>query len=565
MLLIILSYIYILIVIGIWGIAVNNCFKIHKSHVVLTCIHGLYGVMVFALLWAIMWPLNGWFHIVLIVVSFYFGVKYKQGFNDLLKNLAHLFSGLNKPFKYIFFVITLLTLLKCAGLPTLPDNESYYIQTIKWFTEYGMVTGLINLHPFLGQASGWHALQSVFGFGFVINNLNDLNGLVLILGNLFALEKLNLYFKWKNKVFYNLAIGLWPIANLIFFLLISSPSTDLPIYVFGMILFYLCLSNEKNPDANHLKSIWILTVALFLIKATTFWFILLPIILTYKHKVLIKEMVKYVTILLTLTGGILLIKNIIITGNPIYPMVSTKALKMSWALPEVMETYLFQYAKAYGFGQSPDVYNTATFWQLLKYWLFNNGFDGLLNFVAISILLLSPLAILKYKSNSVLKFIFILAILQLISLLFTSPQIRFYLVFIFFFGFLLLSIFISQKKLVTICILASLCLSVIVALPIGSKFLWPHSINQNLENITWKNIVIPHENTNQHKTDYIKIIEGNTTFHSPKNSAFFWNTNNAPVPALNQEQLNYFKTYFKYIPQKRTQHLEDGFISKKVK
>ena len=51
--------------------------------------------------------------------------------------------------KVVLSIILILGLYKCACTPFLIDNESYYLQTIKWINEYGFVKGLANLHIFL--------------------------------------------------------------------------------------------------------------------------------------------------------------------------------------------------------------------------------------------------------------------------------------------------------------------------------------------------------------------------------------------------------------------------------
>ena len=70
------------------------------------------------------------------------------------------------PLQLIMSVITVLIIAQCSTAPFVIDNETYYIQTIKWLNEYGFVRGLANLHISLGQCSGWHILQSAFSFSF---------------------------------------------------------------------------------------------------------------------------------------------------------------------------------------------------------------------------------------------------------------------------------------------------------------------------------------------------------------------------------------------------------------
>ncbi|WP_338733775.1 LIC_10190 family membrane protein [Mangrovimonas cancribranchiae] len=560
MLLILLSYCYTLVILGIVGIGVNKLLGIQKSHPIQTIAHGIFGVILFGLFWTIVSSLNIRFHLTLISIVILLAIKYKQEVITLYQNAFTSFFQLNTIFKVLFLITIILVILKCSGPPTLPDNESYYIQSIKWFTNYGMVTGLINLHPFLGQASGWHALQSIFGFGFVTNNLNDLNGLLLILINLFALEKLNLYVNNQNKRYYNLVVGLWPITNVVGFMFIASPSTDLPIYTLGVLLLYLALFFEDLPSIDVLKSIWILTATLWLIKATTFWFIIIPLILTIKFRPHTKKIIKFALVLLIVTTSILIVKNIIITGNPIYPLTTIKTLKTSWALPTSVEGYLFQYLKSYGYGLTPNTYNTSNSLQHIIHWLTNNGIDSILNLMALTTFLLTPLVYRKLKQKQALSLIYIVAVVQLFTLLITSPQLRFYLGFVLFFTCLLAAKLFKHKKAIITLLVVSIIFTSLSMLPVTKQLPIPNS----LKNISWRTIIIPHENTNENQITYKKIKEGNTVFYSPATSDFFWGTHNAPLPALNKQQLDYFKKYFKTIPQQRTNNLKDGFISKKI-
>jgi hypothetical protein len=133
---------------------------------------------------------------------------------------------------------------QCSSIPYVIDNESYYIQTIKWINEYGFVKGIVNLHFFLGQTSGWHITQSVFNFSFLYSNFNDLSGFVMLLGAVFSIQKLDEFSQNKNSNY--LLIGLFPISSIFLFQFISAPSPDIPVYVLSFIIFFYFLENFKD-------------------------------------------------------------------------------------------------------------------------------------------------------------------------------------------------------------------------------------------------------------------------------------------------------------------------------
>ena len=84
-------------------------------------------------------------------------------------------------------------------------------------------------------------------------------------------------------------------------------------------------------------------------------------------------------------------------------------------------------------------------------------------------------------------------------------------------------------------------------------------------NITFSSnqLIKPHENS-RYTTDYEILQLENTSINTPDNIDFFWDPGDIQLPALNKQQLDYFKTYFKVIPQQRTENLKDGFYSKEL-
>src|SRR5690606_10458734 len=101
---------------------------------------------------------------------------------------------------------TLLLVYAASGGGLLPDNETYYIQTVKWLNEAGYVSGLANLHIFLAQQSGWHLLQAVFSFPFLEIEFNDLSAFALWLLCGISVRRLDVFCKTRSRV--DLAAGL---------------------------------------------------------------------------------------------------------------------------------------------------------------------------------------------------------------------------------------------------------------------------------------------------------------------------------------------------------------------
>ena len=242
MILILLSWLYIFFTAFSLGIAFSKMLRIKQFDLVVIAILGLFSVTLLATAWAFFGPIALEFHVFLVLLSVFFLYKNKSNFTSILKETVSQIKSFSFSVKILFAISSLLVLAQSTTLPFIIDNESYYIQTIKWLNEYGFVKGLANLHLFFGQTSGWHITQSVYSFSFLYDKFNDLNGFCMLLGNLFAFQKLQSYFTKGNRI--DLLFGLLPLTYAFLFQFISSPSPDFPVYIFAFILFSMYIQNE---------------------------------------------------------------------------------------------------------------------------------------------------------------------------------------------------------------------------------------------------------------------------------------------------------------------------------
>ena len=319
MVLIILSWIYILFTTINLGFVLDRIFILKNKDFVITSFLGLFSVTVLASIWAIFGRINVEFHIFLILSNFLIFWKFKKEIADIYKSFYFELRNLSKFLKYYLFTISILIVAQCCTAPYVIDNETYYIQTIKWLNEYGFIKGLVNLHLFLGQTSGWHITQSVFNFSFLYGNFNDLSGFCLLLGMIFSIIKLNSYYAEKRN-FNFLLIGAFPFASIFYFQFISAPSPDMPVYVLTFLIFFLFLENFKNCNSEKFTIITTLVLYVLYIKYSTLPFVLIPVILLINNfKVLSTALWK--TSILSVTIILLfIIKNVFITGHPLFPL-----------------------------------------------------------------------------------------------------------------------------------------------------------------------------------------------------------------------------------------------------
>jgi len=544
------------------GVVTNKFLVLKNSNFVITVILGLFTTTMLASIWAVFGRINIEFHLLLLFINLFVFIKYKS---DVLKTYSDFktqFQNLELILKAYLIIITFLIVAQCASIPYVIDNESYYIQTIKWLNEYGFVRGLVNLHFFLGQLSGWHVTQSAFNFSFLYKNFNDLSGFCLLLGNIFAIEKLSEYFKNNNKFF--LIIGLLPFVNLLFFQFISAPSSDIPVYIFTFVLFFYFLTNYKSISAENFNLIVMLVLFLLYIKNTTLVFVLIPIILfKLNYKILVKHSVKPI-LLAGFVLSLFILKNMIICGSPVFPYKLFEFTSLEYAIPDQMEHFYYNELKLYGYFVESEQYKTMSGFDLFIQWLSLPKLNGLFNKSIILLILTCPFFIYKFFNKKAIWIIYFLMIVQLLLLFETSPQFRFFINYVIFFTLFIFTCVFYQKKIVLFFLYLSLIPTLLILfLPIDLNNFSNYKFMQSVSNFSFRNTIYPYKNTKSDRP-FETIVDGNLKYHSPLNNDFFWGSGNGDLPCVNKVQIAYFKKYFYIVPQMRTNNMKDGFYPKKV-
>src|SRR6478609_459942 len=383
MVLILLSWIYIFFSTVNLGFVTDKILRLKNQNFAIYSVLGLFTTTVFTSFWAIFGRVNFEFHIALLFINLAIFLKFQKGIQLLYKTFLEELLSLTKHLKIALSIIAVLILAQCASIPYIIDNESYYIQTIKWINEYGFVKGLANLHFFLAQTSGWHILQSAYNFSFLYDKFNDISGFCLLLGNIFSIMKLNDYLKNNNPNY--LIIGLLPLANVFFFQFISTPSPDIPIYIFSFIIFFYFLKNFKTLDVENFNLIVILVLFSLFIKTTSFALIFIPIILLAKNfKKLIPKL--YKSVLLSIIVLVLfVIKNSIISGFALFPIVNFHLFESDYRIPETIAKLYYQETKLYGYFLTNEQYDKMSIYELFLRWLTLPKLHGLFNKLSIAL------------------------------------------------------------------------------------------------------------------------------------------------------------------------------------
>lgn len=563
MLLILLSWIYILFTTINLGFGFDRCIGLKNKNFSITLILGLFSVTILASVWAIFGRINIEFHGVLLVLNLLLFFKFQKEIIEIYKNFWIELYSLSKTLKIFLFTITLMIVAQCSSIPYVIDNESYYIQTIKWINEYGFVKGLVNLHFFLGQVSGWHITQSAFNFSFLYSNFNDLSGFVLLLGTFFSVQKLQEFYDNKNTNY--LLIGLFPITSIFLFQFISAPSPDIPVYVLSFIIFFYFLENYKKCTIEVFNLIVILILFTLYIKNTTLTFVLIPIVLLVQNFRILYRNLSKSFLISALVLVLFVTKNMIICGSPIFPSKLFAFFTTDYAIPDSIENFYYDQLKYYGYFVDLPQYHSMSAFDLFLRWLSLPKLNGLFNKLSVLLLFILPLFIYKFHNKKAVWILYLLMILQLILLFATSPQYRFFMNFILFFGLFCFVALVRNKVIINSLLLLSLVPTLfILFVPVNLNRFSNYKFMMELSNFSTENIVFPHQNT-KNNTSFEVIQLGNLKYNSPIHNDFFWASGNGMLPCVNKDQIKYFEKYFKIIPQLRTNELKDGFYAKKIK
>ena len=519
MLYIILMLILLLPTLAGIGVIFKNIFGFFSSGISIKIFEGIFLVTIIWTVVAFFIPLNFYVELTTLTIgisAFFYYKVYLDFWIFLSRNYK------------LFFSITLLSFFFGSYYPFILDHFGYYVPTVKWLSEIGLVQGISNLDLLLGQTSLWHIFQA--GFSNFTDPFLRLNVLVLIVYLIYILEKKF----WIHLVFLP-----------ILFLFTQSPSPDLPIIVFSLIILNEVFNSNKNSAV-----LFALSVFVFAIKPTMIW---LPIFIFLYSFFILKSNYKFVfagSLILTL----FLFKNIWTFGFPIFP-VQFLDLGLPWkpnaellqnsSEMAIMKTYDMQYSFA-------EIQQFAGF-DYIKNWLL---LDGIKSFIHIA-LVLSLIVFLLFaiiKKSKLIWLLYSSVLLKIVLVLLFSAQYRFFFDVFFVILFVLFYQALSKK--------VSLKIFTVLSIFIAGFLSFPNLIKTHLPSFKLGNFVTGFNKDQFVKPSYFELNQyktyqiGNLKFNVVDDYIFSFDT---PIPAISpqfiQEDLD-----AGIFPQLKGNTLKEGFV-----
>ena len=432
----------------------------------------------------------------------------------------------------LFLGISLLIIFFGSFYPFILDHFGYYVPTVKWLSEVGLVKGISNLDLLLGQNSLWHIFQA--GFSNFTDPFLRLNVLILIVYLIYIFEKKS----WIHLLFFP-----------VLFLFIQSPSTDLP-----AIAFSLMILNEVFSSNKRLGFLFSLSIFVFAIKPTMIW---LPIFIFCYGLFILKTNLKFL-----FSGALILLlfmlKNIWTFGFPVFP-VQFLDLGLSWkpnaellqnsSEMAIMKTFDMQYSYE-------EIQKFSKF-DYIKNWLFLTGFKSKIHLLFI--LSLIVFFVFSYiKKSKLIWFLFISILIKSILVLLFSAQYRFFFDVFFVIFFVLFYQILSKKFSLIIFSASSIFIAGFLSFPDLVKTNLPSfKLGSFMMGFNKNQFIKPsHFELNKYKSHQI----GNLKFNIVEDYIFSFDT---PIPAISpqfiQEDLD-----AGIFPQLKGKTLKEGFIWKKI-
>jgi hypothetical protein len=377
-----------------WGKLITRLLGYSLTSIWSNITAGIVSITVVASIFSFFFPLGFPFEIGIILIGL-------VGLIQAKNNLFELYSFIKNTW---FLVFILLGIGITTFGPFINDHFGYYVGTIKWLNEYGLVKGISNINLILGQQSNWHIFQA--SFDAILDPFLRINLVLYVIFIIYIFEKK----QWNLLLFTPL-----------FLLFLQSPSPDLPIYIFCILVIVTLF---KTDYSKNFSAIWLLSVFLFTIKPTAFWLPLFVFLIGIKSHRKLFFGVKNLILTLVLVS-LFFIKQIWVFGDFIFP-IHSNLLEVSWKPSSfllelsskngLLKTFDFQYSEA-------EINSWDTTTRFLK-WLTLDGFKKFINSAVVLTVLGFGFIALR-KRNAKLILLWICIVIKTIVIFYFSGQYRF--------------------------------------------------------------------------------------------------------------------------------------------
>lgn len=388
------------------------------------------------------------------------------------------------------------------------------------------------MHPFLNQSSLWHILQSVFTFPFTKLLFNDINGFLLLIG-----------FLYFNTLKEASSIKTLSYFFPIFLLFIDASSPDLPILVLTPVVFYLFLHNKEI-----VFQVILLSFLVF-VKITC-----APLVLLFFFQKKFYQNFYNLWYIPIAFFTVWSFKNHLISGYAFFPF-EFRLNTPAWTIaPENLKFLKEGTINADYTENMVDVTKDSIF-NKLNYWIRLGGINAIFNTSIIVLFVTIP--VLKLLKTQRVKLLYLVCLVWMLALLFTSPQYRFFLpIWMLFVGWILNYIF-HLKPILRTLIYGMLFLFTAMVCLFDIKTISAR------EQMSAKLLVFPQKRFVSSR-EYLVFKREELFFNSPKNFKNTFEVQEIPIPSSNKKLIKWMEKKWKLKTKMLGLRPEDGYCHEKL-
>jgi hypothetical protein len=316
------------------------------------------------------------------------------------------------------------------------DSSLYHVQSIKWISEFPVVTGLGNLHGRFAFNSMFFPISALFSLNlegqkeWLIFPLNSALFLIFLQWQFSNLKK-SLKEEDIAKVLFILLMVFLPIIYLLKW--VGSPTPDFPSAILGMIILQWIVFERNNDDSNR-RIIIIGTIITTITFKLSFvpMLVLIPLFLLKRNWLMDITKIFFMGILISIP---FFIRNYIISGFLFYPFLTLDIFNPDWKIPASLVKVEADYIKAWAI--RPNIINTEETLKMSVFEWFPSWFMGmdhlmkLLLLICVLSLIFCMTAFMLRKNGPDIKWVFFLGVAFLFWFL-QAPDPRFIFGTIFF-------------------------------------------------------------------------------------------------------------------------------------
>ncbi|HJT75050.1 MAG TPA: hypothetical protein VJ720_13545, partial [Chitinophaga sp.] len=365
MLFLLLKFLYIIILSYLYGYPIqrllyNRVLKniAARSSFALTALTGFFGITALGAILSLFMPIAATAHVIILAGAVIFYLLQRSSINAEMSVYVQQARNASPGIQLFFLAAVLYVTYLSAQQSFTYDEGLYYAQFVKWIQHYPVVPGLANLHYRFGLNSHWHVLAAVFNFSwFTGAGDNHLNGALYLLTVLYMLPG-----KQDSSFITFLKTGLLVMINMpqLCVYNIIAPAADLPVFYIGLLVILVWLEQSARGESltEGTGSVFLLLAPIYLVtvKISAVPILLLTAIL-YLQLLRKKQVVQFALLLVpaVLIMGPWVVRNIILTGYPVYPMQLPAFFHTGWEVPASVIHTLRLHITSFAFYRTADV------------------------------------------------------------------------------------------------------------------------------------------------------------------------------------------------------------------